>query len=250
LSFLTDITLSEYAVALFGAFCLGFSKTGFPGLALINVLLMAEIFGAKTSIGLILPLLIVCDLLVYPLFRKYASWRAVWPLMIPAVAGVFIGYFLLKDISDTTARRTIGGIILLMLALQTLRIYYGNFLQNLPDSKLFLAGSGLTIGVSTMMANAAGPVYSIYALVHRMEKTDFLGIGARFFLLMNVFKVPFMADLDIINLWSLKTGLTLLPGIFAGILLGRRLIAKIPQRLFEILLYAFSLIAGIRLLFF
>jgi uncharacterized membrane protein YfcA len=250
LSFIADITPAEYAIALFGAFCMGFSKTGFPGLAMVNVLLMAEIFGAKKSLGLILPLLVVCDLLVYPLFRKYASWRAVWPLMIPALAGVFIGYFLLKDISDLTARRTIGGIILFMLALQALRTYHQNFLQHLPDSKFFLVGSGLTIGISTMMANAAGSVYSIYALVHRMEKMNFLGIGARFFLFINIFNFPFMANLDIINPWSLKIGLTLLPGIFVGILLGKRLVTKIPQRVFEILLYAFSLIAGVRLLFF
>ncbi|MEM7143761.1 MAG: sulfite exporter TauE/SafE family protein [Verrucomicrobiota bacterium] len=248
--FLDDISPAHYALALFGAFCLGFSKTGFPGLALINVLLMAELFGAKASIGLILPLLIVCDLIVYPLFRKYASWRQVLPLVLPSVAGIFVGYFLLKEISDLTARRTIGGIILFMLALQALRTYFKNFLQNLPDSKSFLHGSGLTIGVATMMANAAGPVYSIYALVHRMEKTDFLGIGARFFLFLNVFKIPFMTDLQIINPWSLKIGLTLLPGIFLGIFLGRRLIAKIPQNLFELLLYFFSLVAGLRLLFF
>ena len=55
-----------------------------------------------------------------------------------------------------------------------------------------------------MLANAAGPIYSIYGLVHKMEKMHFLGVGARFFL----------------------------------------------QRTFDILLYAFSAVAGIRMLFF
>ena len=101
-----------------------------------------------------------------------------------------------------------------------------------------------------MMANAAGPAYSIYALVHKMKKEDFLGIGARCFLLVNIVKVPFMTDLDIINPESLAIDLALLPGVFSGILIGRKLIAKIPQRLFEIFLYIFSIIAGGRLLFF
>ena len=49
---------------------MGFSKTGFPGLAMVNVLIMAELFGAKASVGIIVPMLIVCDLTVYPMFRN------------------------------------------------------------------------------------------------------------------------------------------------------------------------------------
>ncbi len=250
MDFLPDVPAHQYAIALLGAFALGISKTGFPGLAMLNVLIMAEIFGAKTSVGIILPLLVVCDLLVYPLFRKFASWRAVLPLLPAALAGILIGYFLLGHISNAAARRAIGGIILFMLVLQIARARYRDFLTNLPDSRTFLAASGLTIGVSTTLANAAGPVYSVYALVHRMPKNEFLGIGARFFLLLNLIKLPFIADLGIINPASLRIDLALLPGIVAGILLGRKLIARVPQRLFEILLYLFSAVAAIRLLFF
>jgi len=41
-----------------------------------------------------------------------------------------------------------------------------------------------------------------------------------------------------------------LPGIFAGIFIGRKIIQLIPQKLFEFLLYGFSVVAGVRLLFF
>lgn len=236
------------AWALLGAFSLGVSKTGFPGLALINILIIAECFGAKASVGIILPMLIVCDLMVYPLFRKYASWKQVWPLLPPTLAGLAIGYFLLDRIDDATARDVIGAIILVMLALQLFREYRRDFLEHLPDSRSFLAVSGIAVGISTMIANAAGPVYSIYALVHRMAKEDFLGVGARFFLLVNLLKVPLMGNLSLINEESLKLNLFLLPGLVIGILAGRRLIHLVPQRIFEWLLYFFSLVAGIRLL--
>lgn len=239
-----------YGIGLFSAFCLGFSKAGFPGLAMVNVMIMADLFGAKQSVGIILPLLIVSDLTVYPLFRHYASWKQVWPLLIPAFAGIVIGYFLLGNIDNHAARRVIGGIILVMLVLQLIRAYRTEFLTHLPDTRGFLWGSGLTIGVSTMMANAAGPAFSIYSLVHKMAKSDFLGIGARTFLVLNLVKVPFMTDLDIINPQSLKIDLALLPGTFIGIFAGYRLITRIPQRVFEVLLYGFSLMAGVRLLLF
>lgn len=229
---------------------MGFSKTGFPGLALVNVLLMAELFGAKQSVGIILPLLIVCDVTVFPMFRKYATWKEVVPLLIPIFAGLLAGFIVLGRIDNRVARPTIGAIILVMVGLQLLRVYRKEFLAHLPDSAAFRWGSGIVMGVSTMMANAAGPAYSIYALVHKMPKQEFLGIGARCFLLVNIIKVPFMTGLEIINPESLRIDFALLPGVFAGIFVGRKLIEKIPQKLFEILLYLFSVVAGTRLLFF
>ncbi|MBL9152571.1 MAG: sulfite exporter TauE/SafE family protein [Verrucomicrobiales bacterium] len=250
MTFLAAIEFSPQAIAIamLGAFCLGVAKTGFPGLAIVNVLIVAELFGAKESVGIILPLLIVCDLAVYPLFRRHASWRQVWPLLVPTLLGVLLGFFWLGRLDDQMARRTIGCIILAMLGLQLMREYRRSFLEHLPDSRFFRWLSGGTIGVATMLANAAGPVYSIYALVHRMAKEEFLGVGARFFLLVNVIKVPLLVDLALINARSLTLDAILLPGIAAGILLGRRLIRIVPQRVFEWLLYGFSLVAGLRLL--
>jgi len=245
-----DATPAMLALALLGAFSLGISKTGFPGLALVNVVLIAELFGARNSVGIILPLLILCDLIVYPIFRRYASWRDVWPLLPVTLLCIVGATFLLGAIDDLTAQRVIGGIILVMLVLQLVREFRREFLTHLPDSRIFRWASCALIGVSTMLANAAGPVYSIYALVHRMKKEDFLGIGARFFLFLNLFKVPFLGSLDLINAQSLLLDLLLVPGIVAGILLGRRLIHLVPQRIFEWLLYGFSAIAALRLLLF
>ncbi|GIT38729.1 MAG: hypothetical protein Ct9H300mP7_6500 [Verrucomicrobiota bacterium] len=100
------------------------------------------------------------------------------------------------------------------------------------------------------MANAGGPVFSIYALVEKMTKETFLGVGARCFLLVNVIKLPLVASIDLINANSLRLVFPFSPGIFAGIFVGRKIIQLIPQKLFEFLLYGFSVIAGVRLLFF
>ncbi|NNE93505.1 MAG: sulfite exporter TauE/SafE family protein [Verrucomicrobiales bacterium] len=245
-----DATWTVIAAALAGAFCLGVAKTGFPGIAIINILLVAELFGTKNSIGIILPLLIVCDLVIYPMYRKYASWRQVWNLVPSTLIGVALGWYFLKLIDDTTAKQVIGGIVLVMLVLQLIREFRKTFLEHLPASKTFVFGSGLMIGISTMMANAAGSVYSIYVLVRKLKKEDFLGIGARFFLLINTLKVPFLVELDLINRESLYLDALLVPGVLLGIFLGKTLIQIVPQRIFEWLLYAFTLIAGIWFLFF
>jgi len=244
-----DATWTALILAALGAVCLGFSKTGFPGLAIVNVLLVAEVFGAKNSIGIILPMLVLCDLLVLPLFWKHAAWRQVWPLVPVTFLSIAVAAWLLGQIHELSARRLIGGIILLMLALQVLREWRRDFLAQLPDSRPFRWFSCVLIGVSTTLANAAGPVYSIYALARRLPKMEFLGIGARFFLLVNLFKVPFLGHLELINAESLRLNLLLLPALLVGILCGRKLIRRVPQRVFELLLYLFSLVAGARLLF-
>ena len=245
-----EATWIAIAIACLGAFSLGISKTGFPGLAIVNVLLIAELFGAKESVGIILPLLIVCDLIVLPLFWRYAGWKDIWPLLPVTIVAIVAASFLLGAIGDLTARRVIGVIILLMLLLQLVREFRGDFLEHLPDSRPFRWASCALIGVSTMLANAAGPVYSIYALVHRMPKMLFLGVGARLFLLLNLFKTPFLGQLELINAESLHLDLMLLPALLAGIAFGRKLIAFVPQRVFELLLYGFSAVAGLRMVFF
>ena len=53
-----DASWAAIVLALVGALCLGLSKSGFPGLAIINVIIIAECFGPKNSVGIILPMLI------------------------------------------------------------------------------------------------------------------------------------------------------------------------------------------------
>ena len=245
-----DATLTSLAIAALGALCLGVSKTGFPGLAIVNVMIVAELFGAKNSVGIILPMLVVCDLIVLPMFWKHATWKQIWPLVPVTFAAIVASSFLLDRFDDLTARRVIGAIILVMLVLQLVREFKKVFLEHLPDSRMFRWASCVLIGVSTMLANAAGPVYSIYALVHKMPKMEFLGVGARLFLVVNLFKVPLLGQLELINAQSLTLNLCLLPALVLGIFLGRKLIGLVPQRAFEILLYVFSAIAGLRMMFF
>jgi uncharacterized membrane protein YfcA len=69
-----------------------------------------------------------------------------------------------------------------------------------------------------------------------------------FFLLLNLFKVPFMLDLGLINHGSFTVNLWLAPAVLAGAWLGRWLLGKINQRLFENLVLVFSALAGLKML--
>ena len=106
---------------------------------------------------------------------------------------------------------------------------------------------GVAAGTTTMLANAAGPVMTVYLLAHRFEKREYLGIFSRFFLFINLLKIPFSTNLGIINQASLKTNLVLLPGVVAGIFLGWVLLRRMSQPVFEKVMFALTLAAAVRM---
>jgi len=235
-------------LALFGALCIGLSKSGLAGTATLNVVLMAQIFGAKPSVGLVLPLLIVADLLGFLINRKGGSWRQIVPMMPPAIAGVIVGWLLLDRIDNAVARVVIGWIILGLLAFNfVLRKRREQFLA-LTEHRGFAQGMGFLAGTVTMIANAAGPVMTVFLLSQRLEKREHLGVFCRFFLFINLFKLPFSNSVGIISGPSLLTNLVLLPGVFLGIYLGWQILKRIPQNAFENTLAILTAFAAIWLI--
>jgi uncharacterized protein len=237
-----------YALALLAAVCIGLSKAGFSGISMVSVVLLADLFGAKVSVGLALPLLIAADLMAYPAFIRHGSWKPVWKLLGPALVGLLIGWWLLGVIPDQVARRIIGGCVLLMVLLQALRDAKPEWVAALSHSHGFAASAGVLGGFATMLANAAGPVIQLYLLARRVPKMELIGIGARFFLLINLLKVPLNARLALITAESLRDNLLLLPGVVAGIFGGKWLIHRVSQKAFEWMILGFSLLAALRLL--
>ena len=235
-------------IALAAAVCIGLSKAGFSGLSVVSVVILAEIYGAKPSVGLALPLLIAADLMAYPAFLKHGSWKPVWKLLPATLVGLFMGWWLLSKIDGVTLKRLIGFCVLLIVFLQTFRKIGPQRFTAMADSKGFGLAAGGFGGFSTMVANAAGPVIQLYFLARRIPKMEMIGIGARFFLLVNIIKVPMNASLAIITKESLWENAKLLPGVFFGIIVGRWLIRRVPQAAFEWMIVGFSFLAAIWLL--
>jgi uncharacterized membrane protein YfcA len=244
---LSDPTV--YALALLAALCIGLSKVGFSGISMVSIIIFADIYGSKASVGLTLPLLIAADLMAYPAFLKHGSWRPVWRLLGPALLGILGGWCLLGYVSETKARQIIGGCVLSMVILQTMRRCESMWFARLAASGGFGMGAGVLGGFATMLANAAGPVIQLYLMARKIPKMELIGIGARFFLVVNLIKVPLNARLALISEESLWENLRLLPGVALGVLGGKTLLRHVPQRVFEWMVVIFSSIAGLRMIF-
>lgn len=239
----------QLALAVGGALLVGLSKTGIGGLGMVVAVMFASLIPAKQASGFVLPLLICGDLFAVASYRAHAQWGHVWRLLPWTVAGVVAGYFALGRMGDREARISIGSIILVMITVQLWRRARAKPGELAEQGAWFAPTLGVLAGFTTLVANAAGPLMAIYLLAMRLPKLEFVGTSAVFFLLLNLFKVPFMANLGLITMDSFGFNLLLAPAVILGALLGRRLLPKINQRLFENLALGLSAVAGLRLLF-
>lgn len=240
----------QWALLAAGAFFTGLAKTGVSGLGVLAVALFANALPARDSTGALLPLMICADFFGVAFFRKHADCSQLWKLFPWVVLGILSGYLALDKFSDATAQGFIAGILLVMVALQFWRRHSDDLAARLPHSVWFVALTGIVAGFATMTANAAGPLMVLYLLAIGLPKMALVGTGAWFFLLVNLFKVPFSLHLDLITATSLRMDAWLFLPMVPGALLGPVLLKRINQSAFETMVLTFTIFAAIRLLLF
>ena len=237
----------EWLIAVIGAISAGLSKGGFSGLGLVAVLIFASIFGARDSTGIVLPLLIVGDIGAVSIFRQHARWDHIRRTLPLAAAGVVIGTMIMMRLDNASFRPLLGGVILVLTALQLVRLRWPDIYGAVPHSRPVAWSLGLLAGITTMVANAAGPFVALYYVAVGLPKMEVVGTLAWFFLIINVFKVPFSVWLGVIHGSSLALDAVLVPAVIIGLLSGRWLIGRISQRTFDGVLLAFAALAALRL---
>lgn len=223
----------QWALGALGAFLVGLSKTGIPGLGILNVAIFALVFPARESVGLVLVILICGDLVAVASYRRDASWPHLFRLFPWAAAGVVLGYIALGRVNDLQMRRMIGLILIALVVFQYVRSRHPRKPDDVPPAWLAPL-TGITAGFTTMVANAAGPVMVLYLLAMRLPKILFVGTAAWYFLVINLFKVPFSVSLGLINVGSLGISLLFAPFAVAGALAGRPIVERLNQRWFEL----------------
>ncbi|MEK0446226.1 MAG: hypothetical protein RLZZ399_1547 [Verrucomicrobiota bacterium] len=236
-----------WLLCLCAALCVGLSKSGFPGVSLLTVALMAQAFPPKESTGVLLPLLIFGDLCAVGAFRQHALWREILRMLPPTLAGILVGYWIMQSLPEAQFRSVLGWMLLATVALQALRSAFPHLGGRIPHSRTFAWTVGIWAGVATMTANAAGPIMAVYLLSLSLPKQNLVGTSAWFFLIVNVFKLPFSGALGLLQPASLLLDLALCPVVVLGTFIGRSLLHRIPQRLFEALLLASAAGAALKM---
>lgn len=268
-----------------GALIVGFSKTALPGAGTIAVGIFAFAMPAKESTAALLLLLIVGDMTALWVYRREPDWRTLLRLLPSAMIGVVIGAFYFARVDGDGVRLTIG---IILLTLVTVTVWRRQLVQRREAAAAVAAGStdgtsadgmstadrkglpatraeargskpgaaataqgvgyGLLGGFTTMVANAAGPVMSLYFYAMRMPVLTFLGTSAWYFAIVNLFKVPFSAGLGLITRDTLVMDAMLIPVVLIGAYAGAKVARRIPQKVFENLILVLTVAAALGLL--
>ena len=256
-----DISFWGWVLLGLGAFSIGLSKTGVPGIGILSIATFALALPSAISVGVILPVLISADIVAVIAYRRQAAWHHLWRLFPWAIAGILIGYFVGGKINEKQIAQLLGAILLLLIALTLWSKWREKRaaatvegVEIVPDagapkvSFFYTASMGIAAGFTTMVGNAAGPIMTLYLLAMRLPKMEFIGTGAWYFLLLNCFKVPFMMRLGWIDNSSFPLSLRLMPFAMCGALFGRLIVRYIQQEWFERIAIFLTIVAAVRLL--
>ena len=246
------LTQMDWILAGVGALLIGFAKTGVPGTGILVVPIMALVFGAKESVGIVTPMLIVGDIFAVAYYRRHAQWPQLWRLVPWIIPGILLGCAVWLALEGQAGTRMfsplVGWIVMAMLALDLLRKRMG--WNDMPHQPWFTALTGVTGGATTYIANAAGPIMNLYFLSFGLPKQQFIGTAAWYFMIVNMSKIPFYLYLGIVNRDSIGVNLAMVPLIAIGAILGILVFHRIPQKLFNSLIVVLAAAAAVKLIFF
>ncbi len=242
-----DLGLLSYFYIGAAAFLVGFTKTSIGGVGILAVLLVALAVPGKASPGLLLPMLIAADIMAVIYYRRACQWHLLVRLLPMAMIGVVLGAVILWLLPEANFEHVIGWIILSMLGLD---LGLSESVKRHARGWAVTFVTGIIAGASSMIANAAGPVFGVYLLQFGLRKSEFVGTRSWYFLLMNMAKVPFAVFLGIITPSSLSVNAMYLPVIVLGAILGRAFLKYINLAVFKGLIRVAVMISAIRLIFF
>jgi uncharacterized membrane protein YfcA len=225
----------------------GFSKTGVPGLGVLIVPLMTDVFpaDAKLAMGALLPMLLTGDVFAVTYYRKHVHWDRLWALFPFVAAGMVPGLLLLMRIEGDKLKPLLGFVILPLVVLEVLRRKYK--WERVPQYWWFTASMGALAGFATAVGNVAGPVMAIYLLSRGLSKKEFVGTGAWFYFIVNLLKIPFYVYDKMITQATLTFNAWALPVILVGVFLGFKALPRVPRKWFDGAILVLAFFAALRL---
>ena len=208
------------------------SKAGLKWIGILVVILLAFVYEAKASTGILLPMLIIADIIAVIYYRRSVRWDYLKRFLPWMIAGVLFGNYVGKGMPEEIFKKGMAIIILISVLIMFACERYDK--NKIPDTLWFTGSMGFAAGFTTMIGNLAGAFSNIFFLASRIPKIEFIGTAAWLFFFINLLKLPF-------HIWSWKTidldtlyiNLTLVPGIIVGFYIGLKIVDKFKEHQFR-----------------
>lgn len=233
-------------VLLLAGFITGISKFSTGGMGFIILTLTLTAFPSAEAIVVLLPMYLVADMLAVSSYRTDVSWPSLKRLLPLAALGIVLGSFLLAHINANTFSKLLGAITLFTLGLGT---YLDWKKVSFMQTKSVSRSMAFFAGVISILANAAGPIISLYLLEQKLSKNSYVATRAWVFLIINIIKITVVISLGILS-WPLaKQSLITLPALLVGAGVGYLLLKRLNLKQFKTLIRLMTCVAAIKLIF-
>ena len=243
---------TELIMLCIAAISIGMAKTGLTCVNLPAAAIVARIFGAKISTGILLPVFMLGDMIGVALFVKHIDWQEIIKLLVPSLFGIILGTIFGNIINDVQFKFAMGILILFCVAFlinkeiknrnNTIVIYSHN--------KALTTSVGVMSGFASMIGNVATPFFSTYLLAMNFKKNQFISMTALFLFFTNWIKFPFhVIWWKTINWDTLKIMPLMIPFVFIGAFIGYSTVKRINDRIYKIFITIMITIAALYLIF-
>jgi uncharacterized membrane protein YfcA len=213
-------TLLRHTAFGFSALLIGISKAGFGGgMGILIGPLLTIFFDAKPAVGMMLPLLLCCDIIaLYPYWRQW-DWRNVRSLLPGGIIGIIVGAFALDAIDNKSLAHVIGGLAILFTVLQFGRSWLKRE-QPLEPRFSHAFAVGLATGFVSTLSHVGGLLTSMYLLMQRMDNRQFVATTTLFYFWLNLLKMPIYWQVGVMTQETIAQGLPYMPIVVLGTYLG------------------------------
>lgn len=213
--------------------------TGFGGAAVLLPVLVAA-FGVRQAI----PILTVAQLIgngsrVW-FNRRELDWRVVGWFATGAVPMALLGGYLFAKAPLSALTRLLGAFLLLVVVWRHLRPR-----QPKPFPIAVFAGIGAGASFLSALLGSVGPIMAPFFLAYGLVKGAYIGTEALSTVVMHVTKLVAYRQTAVLTRSGVLIGLALGPIMVFGSFLGKRIVDRLPERVFVGIIEAVLVVAGL-----
>jgi uncharacterized membrane protein YfcA len=215
---------------------------------------------ATLAVAMWAPILLVCDAFTLPFYLRECSWKPILLLAPWTTLGLLVGRLCLDWFRENPGagvwlKATIGALSILFALSQAVRYYVARRAQRQVESWRpawwQAIPFGLTAGIATMLAHAAGAIFAMFLIPQQFDRRVFVGTSARYYLIFNALKIPFFTvslPLTFQNSYltweSMRLILWMIPLIPVGVFVGNWLNNNFSNRGFTVIVNVLLALTG------
>ena len=238
-----------YLAAIPAVLLMGLSKGGFSGLAILSTPLVAMVTSPVRAAAIMLPILVVQDMVSVWAYRREWSRRNLAIMLPGATVGITAGFLLARHVPDAAVTLAVGLVSVGFVLWQWLKHARTGALPpepaNVPKGLFW----GTVSGFTSFISHTGGPPFQVYTLPQQMSPALYAGTTTIFFAIMNLAKLPPYFLLGQFAPQNLAVSASLLPVAIAATFAGVWLVRRVPAQRFFVLIYALTLLVGVKLTF-